>query len=76
MAGITLAQAEAQLALALEALAETRKTASLSVGNRSISRQRVEGAQAEVDYWDKKCQELSGTSNVARKIKVYGGTPV
>lgn len=76
MAGITLAQAEAQLALALEALAETRKTASLSVGNRSVSRQRVEGAQAEVDYWDKKCRELSGTSNMARKIKVYGGTPV
>jgi hypothetical protein len=76
MAGITLAQAEAQLALALTALAKTRETLSMTVGNRTIARQRLEGAQADVDYWDKKCQELAGTSDVARKIKVYGGTPV
>jgi len=75
MAGITLAQAEAQLALALTALEKTRETFSMTVGNRTLSRQRLEGAQGEVDYWDRKCQELAGTSNVARKIKVYGGTP-
>ncbi|MBE0568736.1 MAG: hypothetical protein IH577_03550 [Deltaproteobacteria bacterium] len=76
MAGITLAQAQEQLALALTALGKARQMASYSIGGQTVARQKVEACQADVDYWDKKCQELSGETNVARKIKVYGATPV
>ncbi|MDA8122255.1 MAG: DUF6148 family protein [Deltaproteobacteria bacterium] len=76
MAGITLAQAEAQLASWLAASTAVASGQSYTIGSRSLTRADARAIQQQIDYWDKKCQELGGTSNVVRTIKVYGGTPV
>ena len=76
MAGITLAQAEAQLSSWLAASTAVASGQSYTIGARSFTRADAKAIQQQIEYWDKKCQELGGTSNVARTIKVYGGTPV
>lgn len=76
MAGITLAQAQEQLASWLAASTAVAGGQSYTIGSRSLTRADARAIQQQIDYWDKKCQELGGTSNVARTIKVYGGTPV
>ena len=76
MAGITLAQAEAQLALWLTASEKVAKGQSYTIGDRSLTRADARAIQQQIDYWDKKCEQLSGTTNVTRTIRVYGGTPV
>jgi hypothetical protein len=76
MAGITLAQAEAQLALWLTASEKVAKGQSYTIGDRSLTRADARAIQQQIDYWDRKCQELAGATNTARKITVYGATPV
>jgi hypothetical protein len=76
MAGITLAQAEAQLALWLTASEKVAKGQSYTIGDRSLTRADAGRIQSMIDFWDKKCQELAGSTNTARKITVYGATPV
>jgi len=76
MAGITLAQAEAQLTLWLAASEKVASGQSYTVGGRTLTRADAGRIQSMLDYWDQKCQQLGGESNTARKIKVYGGTPV
>ncbi|HJX14411.1 MAG TPA: DUF6148 family protein [Candidatus Deferrimicrobiaceae bacterium] len=76
MAGITLVQAEAQLALWLAASEKVASGQSYTIGARTLTRADARAIQQQIDFWDKKCQELSGESNVKRSIKVYGGTPV
>ncbi len=76
MAGITLSDAQAQLSLWLAASEKVAQGQSFTIGGRSLTRADARAIQQQVDYWDRKCQELSGQTNVARKIKVYGGTPV
>ena len=76
MAGITLAQAESQLALWLAASEKVAQGQSYTIGGRTLTRADARAIQQQVDYWDKRCQELAGATNVVRKIKVYGGTPV
>jgi hypothetical protein len=75
MAGITLAQAEAQLASWLAASTAVAGGQAYTIGGRSLTRADARAIQQQIDFWDTKCQELSGESNVARKINVYGGTP-
>lgn len=61
MAGITLAQAETQLAAYLEA-----ETAILSGGQaasaraRSLQRAGLDAVQKGIQYWDSKAKELGG----------------
>ena len=76
MAGITLAQAESQLALWLAASEKVAQGQSYTIGGHTLTRADARAIQQQVDYWDKRCQELAGATNVSRKIKVYGGTPV
>ncbi len=76
MAGITLAQAEAQLGLWMAASEKVAQGQSYTIGGHTLTRADARAIQQQVDYWDKKCQELAGATNVVRKIKVYGGTPV
>ncbi len=76
MAGITLSQAEAQLAVWMAASEKVAQGQSYAIGGHTLTRADARAIQQQVDYWDKKCQELSGATNVSRKIKVYGGTPV
>ncbi len=75
MAGITLAQAEEQITSWLAASTAVAGGQAYTIGGRSLTRADARSIQQQIDFWDKKCQELSGESNVARKIKVYGGTP-
>ena len=75
MAGITFAQAEAQLTNWLAASTAVAGGQAYTIGGRSLTRADARAIQQQIDFWDKKCQELSGESNVSRKIKVYGGTP-
>jgi len=76
MAGITLAQAEAQLTSWLAASTAVASGQSYTIGGRSLTRADARAIQQQIEFWDKKCEQLSGSSNVTRTIKVYGGTPV
>ena len=75
MAGITLAQAEAQLTSWMAASTAVAGGQAYTIGGRSLTRADARSIQQQIDFWDKKCQELYRESNVSRKIKVYGGTP-
>lgn len=76
MAGITLAQAEAQLASWIAASTAVASGQAYTINGRSMTRADARAIQSQIEFWDAKCQQLSGTSNVIRKIKVYGATPV
>jgi hypothetical protein len=76
MAGLTLAQVEARLALYVEAEQKILEGQSYSLGGRSLTRADLGAVQKEIERLDRRCQELSGTTNTARKIRVYGATPV
>jgi len=75
MAGITLLDAQAQLSLWLAASEKVAAGQSYTIGGRSLTRADARAIQQQVEYWDRKCQQLAGVTNVARKIRVYGGTP-
>jgi hypothetical protein len=76
MAGITLAQAEAQLGNWLAASTAVSKGQSYALGGTTFTRTDAAKIQSMIDYWDKKCEQLSGSTNATRTIRVYGGTPV
>ena len=60
MAGITLAQAEAQLASWLAASTAVAGGQAYTIGGRSLTRADARSIQQQIDFWDKKCQEASG----------------
>ena len=76
MAGITFAQAEAQLTNWLAASTAVAGGQAYAIGGRSLTRADAAKIQSMIEFWDKKCEQLSGSSNVTRTIRVYGGTPV
>jgi len=63
MAGITLAQAEAQLDEALAALSAARNAQQYSIStgtsSRQLSRAALSALEASVDKWETKVQQLS-----------------
>lgn len=59
MAGITLAQAEAQLALYLAAEAAVLAKQSYSIAGRSLTYADLAEIQAGIKTWDTRCQQLS-----------------
>lgn len=59
MAGITLAQAEAQLAIWLAADAAVASGQSYTIGNRSLTRANASEISKKIEYWDKKVRQLS-----------------
>ncbi len=72
MAGITLAQAEAQLATWLSANTAVASGQSYTIGSRQLTRVDAKEIREQLDYWDSKVKELSrGTSG----MRVRGGTP-
>ena len=73
MAGITQAQAETELQNALDTLTAVRK-GEFQVRDRKVKPPTLDEAQADVDYWDKKCREIEirGT-RTGRRMR--GGTP-
>lgn len=63
MAGLTLAQAEAQLALYLAAEAKILSGQSYRIGDRELRRADLAEVQAGIETWDARCRQLDPTSN-------------
>jgi hypothetical protein len=73
MAGITQAQAEAQLTLWLAADAAVAAGQAYTIDNRSLTRADARQIRENIDYWDAKVRALS----VSRTgISIRGATPV
>jgi hypothetical protein len=71
MAGITLAEAEAQLAAYLAAsTAIAEGGQSYQIANRQFTRADLAEIRASIDYWNGKVKELSQTSPGRRTIGV------
>ena len=70
MAGITLAQAETQLAAWLEADTKVASGQAYSIGGRSLTRANAKEIRENITYWNGMVQSLSRGG-----IKVKGGTP-
>lgn len=65
MAGITLAQAEAQLATWIEASTKVASKQSYAIGNRQLSLADAADIQRNIEYWDAKVKALaSGRSGI------------
>ena len=62
MAGITLAQAEAQLQLWLGADAAVATGQSYEIGDRKLTRASAGEIRNNIDYWSGKVQTLSRSS--------------
>jgi hypothetical protein len=63
MAGITLAQAEAQLALYLEAEAAVLAKQSYSIGGRSLSLANLAEIQQGIKLWNDRAISLAATTS-------------
>ena len=79
MAGITLAQAESQLALWLAASEAVATSQSYSVSGRSLTRADAKEIRENIDYWQAKTVQLdaaaSSGASARRGIRLIGGTP-
>lgn len=71
MAGITLAQAEAHLSTWLEADTTVATGQAYSMGSRSLTRADAREIRENIDYWEKKVQQLTRSGGIV----VRGGTP-
>lgn len=70
MAGITKAQAEAKLAIWLEAEEKVAAGQAYSIGGRSLTRADLKAIGDRIIYWNGMVQSLDRGG-----IKVIGGTP-
>lgn len=70
MAGITLAQAEAQLTAWLAASTAVASNQSYSIGDRTYTKADAVAIQAQLVFWDKQVKRLSRGG-----IKVTLATP-
>jgi hypothetical protein len=59
MAGITLTQAEAQLAAWLEASTAVASGQSYTIGGRSLTRANAAYILQQIEFWDAKVQQLN-----------------
>ena len=70
MAGITLAQAETQLAAWLAADTAVASGQSYSIGGRSLTRANAKEIRENIAFWDARVQSLSRGG-----LRLVGGTP-
>lgn len=70
MAGITLAQAEAQLALYLDAEQKILAGQSVTLNGRSLSRADLDAVQRGINSWNKRVQRLDRGS-----LRTYNAVP-
>jgi coproporphyrinogen III oxidase-like Fe-S oxidoreductase len=73
MAGITLANAEAQLALWLAADAKVATNQAYSIGTRSFTRADAAEIRQNIDFWNAKVIGLS--RGATGGIRMRGGIP-
>lgn len=71
MAGITLAQAESQLALWLAASEAISKSQSYSIAGRSLSRADLAEVNRSIDYWQGWINKLGAPSRGVSRVR-YG----
>ncbi|MCR5859716.1 hypothetical protein [Mesorhizobium sp. J428] len=69
MAGITLAQAEAQLALWLTASERVSQKQSYSIAGRSLSFADLADINAQIRYWDSEVKKLSRVASGRGRIR-------
>ena len=62
MAGITLAQAEAQLTTWLTAMEKVASGQEYEIGNRKMTRANLAEIRETIEYWDSKVQQLDRNS--------------
>lgn len=75
MSGITLAQAQAQLAIWLAADTAVASGQSFtSVSGKALTRANSAEIRKNIDYWDAKVKELSNASSTGG-MKIIGATP-
>lgn len=72
MAGLTLAQAETNLAAYQSALSAVLTGQEYKIADRSLKRASLSEIQAGIKYWDAEVKKLSRGGG----LKVIGGTPV
>ncbi len=72
MAGITLTQAEAQLAVWLAADSAVAGGQSYTINGRQLTRANAAEIRNNLDYWDAKVTSLASGRG---SIRIYGGTP-
>lgn len=63
MAGLTLAQAETQLAAYLAAETKVLSGQRVEIDGQSLTRANLEQIQAGIDAWNKRVQELSARAS-------------
>lgn len=63
MAGITLAQADAQLALYLAAETKILAGQKVEIDGQALTRANLEMVQKGIDRWDSKVKELSARAS-------------
>lgn len=68
MAGITLADAEAQLAAWLAASSAVARNQSYSIDGRSLARADAGEIREQVTFWDSQVKRLSNTTRRTRYI--------
>lgn len=69
MAGITLAQAEAQLALYLAAEAAVLAKQSYTINGRSLTKANLGEIQAGIQTWDARCKQLSVQATAGSRLR-------
>jgi hypothetical protein len=72
VSGITLADAEAKLAEALDAVSAVMGGQEYRIGNRWLTRADLDSLQKAVVFWDAQCKRLARGGG----IRITGGTPV
>lgn len=73
MAGITLAQAEAQLTTWLTASTAVAAGQSYEIAGRRLTRVNAAEIQSQIDYWDRKAKELTYSATRSRARTVVPG---
>ena len=71
MAGITLTQATAKLALWMTAEDKVAAGQSYSIAGRTLTRANLKEIRETIDYWDRKVQRMTRGG-----IRVRSGAPV
>lgn len=69
MAGITLAQAEARLALYLEAETAVLAKQSYTIDGRSLTKANLAEIQQGIDVWNARCEKLGARSEGVGRLR-------
>ena len=74
MAGITLAQAEAQLAAYLAAQTKILAGQKVEIDGQALTRANLQDVQTGLTYWDAKVKELSNSASGRGRARTVRAT--